>query len=201
MKKQDVRKIIIEQALKMFIANGIKNVRMDDITQAIHISKRTIYEIFPNKEELLYSCIVLFVKRHNARYAQLMKECNGDVLAILAHLVKTHTDILSAINPQFYNGIASYVKVKEYLDIQRAKEKLKTLQFFREGARQGVFRKDVDFELFLNVVDNNQQTFIRENLYLKYSMLDFFRNFTLVLFRGLLTDDANHKLENLTNNK
>ena len=45
---------IVARAAKLFEASGIKSIRMDDIAQDLSISKRTLYEMFANKEELLY---------------------------------------------------------------------------------------------------------------------------------------------------
>ena len=48
---------IIESAMQMFVRQGIKAVRMDDIAQELGVSKRTLYELFGDKEELLYLCL------------------------------------------------------------------------------------------------------------------------------------------------
>ena len=45
---------IIAQAMRMFVSQGIKSVRMDDIAQQLGVSKRTLYELFGDKESLLY---------------------------------------------------------------------------------------------------------------------------------------------------
>ena len=44
---------IVEQTMEMFVTQGIKSVRMDDIARQLSISKRTLYEMFGDKEELL----------------------------------------------------------------------------------------------------------------------------------------------------
>ena len=36
---------IIDQAMQMFVSQGIKSVRMDDISQQLGVSKRTLYEM------------------------------------------------------------------------------------------------------------------------------------------------------------
>ena len=41
----------------MFVEQGIKSVRMDDIASAVGVSKRTLYEMFESKDELLYLTI------------------------------------------------------------------------------------------------------------------------------------------------
>ena len=51
------RERIIEHAMEMFATQGIKSVRMDDIASQLGMSKRTLYELFGDKEELLYLSI------------------------------------------------------------------------------------------------------------------------------------------------
>ena len=40
----------------MFLKQGVKAVRMDDIAVELRISKRTLYEMFSDKEELMFLC-------------------------------------------------------------------------------------------------------------------------------------------------
>lgn len=39
--------------MKQFLSKGVKAVKMDDIAMSLSISKRTLYEIFADKEDLL----------------------------------------------------------------------------------------------------------------------------------------------------
>lgn len=48
------REKIIQRASEMFVEFGVKSVRMDDVAQDLAISKRTLYELFADKQELLY---------------------------------------------------------------------------------------------------------------------------------------------------
>jgi AcrR family transcriptional regulator len=47
------RERIIEEASKMFSTYGIRAVTMDMLAGQMNISKRTIYEVFRDKDELL----------------------------------------------------------------------------------------------------------------------------------------------------
>lgn len=51
------REKIIQRAGEMFVEFGVKAVRMDDVAQDLAISKRTLYELFADKQELLYHSI------------------------------------------------------------------------------------------------------------------------------------------------
>ena len=39
------KEIIVSRAAKMFMAEGVKSVRMDDIAHELSVSKRTLYEL------------------------------------------------------------------------------------------------------------------------------------------------------------
>ena len=51
------REQIIKRASEMIAELGVKSLRVDDLAQDLAISKRTLYEIFTDKEELLYHSI------------------------------------------------------------------------------------------------------------------------------------------------
>ena len=71
--------IIIEQAMNMFISHGIKAVRMDDIAQELSVSKRTLYELFGDKEELLYQSVMLFAKRRDELIMEQIKGVDNEI--------------------------------------------------------------------------------------------------------------------------
>ena len=56
--REELRERILTVAMEMFYKSGIKPVRMDDIANNLSISKRTLYEVFQDKETLLLECLV-----------------------------------------------------------------------------------------------------------------------------------------------
>lgn len=52
------RKLIIDNAYKMFIENGISSTSMNDIAEACDITRRTIYNYFDSKTELLHFLMI-----------------------------------------------------------------------------------------------------------------------------------------------
>ena len=49
----EIRNLIIAEAAELFKVYGIKSVTMDSIASHLGMSKRTIYEIFSDKDDLL----------------------------------------------------------------------------------------------------------------------------------------------------
>lgn len=48
------REKVIARSAELFADYGVKSIRMDDIAQDLAMSKRTLYELFADKQELLY---------------------------------------------------------------------------------------------------------------------------------------------------
>lgn len=64
------RERIIELTMRMFVSQGIKSVRMDDIAQQLGVSKRTLYDYFDDKEQLLYEAMACYAEQSRLRWAK-----------------------------------------------------------------------------------------------------------------------------------
>lgn len=58
--KSAKRKSIVDAAVKVFLKEGFENAGMDHISEVAGASKRTVYNYFPSKEDLLRAVIELF---------------------------------------------------------------------------------------------------------------------------------------------
>ncbi len=63
--------------------HGIKSVRMDDIAHTLGVSKRTLYELFGDKEELLYLCMKHNLDKQRAEVNAQAGVANNTLEAIL----------------------------------------------------------------------------------------------------------------------
>lgn len=61
----------------MFVELGIKSIRMDDIAHTLGISKRTLYEMFADKEELIYLCVKHLFDEQMRQIADATQQCRG----------------------------------------------------------------------------------------------------------------------------
>lgn len=100
--KYDIRQRIIDSAKERIIKYGYRNLRIDDITNDLQISKRTLYEIFSSKEDLVRE---LFQQSHailaneiESVLSIIINNEEADFLFELRKLwsiVKNHTDTVS----------------------------------------------------------------------------------------------------------
>ena len=53
----DLKQRVIETSFALFLRHGIKSITMDYIASQVGISKRTLYELFKDKDQLLLECL------------------------------------------------------------------------------------------------------------------------------------------------
>ena len=85
-KRMTQKENIIHHASKMFVEQGIKAVRMDDIAQELSVSKRTLYELFHDKEELIYQSIYHHFAADRERRFQQISQIENTMEVMVANL-------------------------------------------------------------------------------------------------------------------
>ena len=95
-----LREEVVEKAAEAFLESGIKMVRMDDIANSLSISKRTLYELFSDKEQLLMEVFRLLEQREN-EYISKIASGTDNVLEVIFAFYKRKLGELANTNPAF----------------------------------------------------------------------------------------------------
>lgn len=181
-----LRERILEVARDLFAQHGIRAVRMDDIASELSISKRTLYEIYDNKEDLLLECM----KRYNAqRYEQFMKIVEGcdNVMDILLKIYRMKIEEFRETNPQIYADVEKYPKVLGYFEQETAATYDRQMAFMLRGVEEGFFRSDVNYELVAKFMEAIHKFVMGKRIYNQYPMDEVFHNIIFVSLRGFCT--------------
>ena len=59
-KNSDLRKSILRESMKLFLANGFRGTSVKEITEAVGIARGTLYWYFKSKDEILKSIFEKF---------------------------------------------------------------------------------------------------------------------------------------------
>ena len=75
-------------AMREFHQRGVKAVKMDEISRGLRVSKRTVYEIFGDKEELLLAGMKIERAEYKARVEEYALAHARNVMAVsYTHLI------------------------------------------------------------------------------------------------------------------
>ena len=185
--KLELRTKILDVAMNQFKQKGIRNVRMDDIATMLGISKRTLYEIYNNKEQLLYEGVVRDEEMRSAIIHEFSRTAENE-MEIIVEVLKMKLRELGQINPLFFSELHKYETVVEYLRQTHLKSNQESLSFFFHGVEGGFFRKHVNYELILQMSNAVMNHVVEEKLYNRVSLQDIFVNYVNVIIRGLCTE-------------
>lgn len=166
------RETIIESAAAMFVEQGIKAVRMDDIARHIGVSKRTLYEMFGDKEELLYLCLSYYVQEQDRRHAELGMQSRNVLEAMLqvfrevmntaevSHRLQSN---LKRFYPRVYERLVSEHRSRNSL----GQFKIALLRGVDEGYFQGIVNFDLAITLLRYSVEG---LVVRKDVLLSHNM-------------------------------
>ena len=185
--KQGVKERIPDVALQLFTERGISAVRMDDVAQTMGISKRTIYELYDKKEDLLFEVVVKHFKRRMDRMEQAVSHCSN-VMEILLEVYHMKVSDFKETNPLFFTEMIRYPQVKKFLDEQNNLMRDNSYGFIQRGVEEGYFRADLNYQMAVLQFDAMGEYVMQKELYRQYSIEDIFRNLVFVSLRGLCNE-------------
>lgn len=184
--REGLRQRILDMAMSLFKQKGIKAVRMDDIATKLVISKRSLYEIYSNKEDLLYECIKNdneIMMRKIADYASIAE----NEMAVVAFFIKTKLKDLGSINPLFFAEMEKYERILAFFKENSEKQMARSQEFMTKGIEHGFFRSDLNYDIMNRMGDAAMNYVMRTRLYEKYKLDEIFHTFIIVFLRGCCT--------------
>ena len=98
---------ILTGAEELFFKYGIKSITMDDIAKHLAISKKTIYQFYSDKNELLDMLMKNRMKLNRAEFELLAKNSENVIAEVFA--IMKHMGIMfSQMNPNFFYDLQKY---------------------------------------------------------------------------------------------
>lgn len=195
--RRQLKSRILEYALAAFARRGIKAVKMDDIADGLQISKRTLYEIYSTKEELLFEG----VKTHYEEYTRNLKEFAGNhdsnVMEIVLYAFNCHMMELGNASTDFLNDVHKYPAISKYFAQKKEEQRNDFKSFLRRGVEEGYFRDDLNFELMEHIINGFQHMVHDMHLYKKYPMKEVFYTMVQIIFRAICTGKGIEELEKI----
>lgn len=132
--RMELRERILSMAMQSFMSHGIKSITMDDIATSLTISKRTLYEVFPDKETLLEECIRRGHKEHDEFLRDVVATADN-VMEVLLRLFQWSIEKFHATNKSFFEDIKKYPKAYKLMACRQNHDSEEAIRFFKEGVQ------------------------------------------------------------------
>lgn len=187
-------------ARNMYLSEGLKSVRMDDVARAAGISKRTLYEEFHSKDELIF----LAVKLHSNIFGiELDNAAQGAsniliaMLLVMDHIVKNSDNNwkLHSSVTRFFPKVAA--RLEEELEVNRQEEFRRALM---QGVEEGVIVPRANLDMAMLMLRHMATSVVLESSELKLpdgvTPQGAFMEVVINMMRGIATTRGIEMIDN-----
>lgn len=158
---------IMEKAMILFMRYGIKSLTMDDLARELGKSKKTLYQFFDSKDDLL-------IKSFKAQLSDLRDSMNAlrsDSANAIDECVRIHHfnfEFLRELNPSVMYDLHKYHPNAWDLFEQHKNEYIfnAVRQNLERGQKEGVYRKDMNPAIIAKYHVQKIEIFTDPNLFL-----------------------------------
>jgi TetR/AcrR family transcriptional regulator, cholesterol catabolism regulator len=188
---------IILKSLELFTRSGIRLVTMDQIAEEVGMSKRTIYELFKDKDTLVLECLETMHRQQMLEVQEIMAD-SSNVIEALYRMGERGEKRKALINHLFFEDIRKlYPQIWDMMK-QRARSGADSFSFkiLTKGIEEGVFREDLNVEIvdiFFNYMMEilHKKDIFPENT----SDKELLRNIIIPYYMGISTDKGKQIIE------
>lgn len=199
------RERIIEQTARMFVELGIKSIRMDDIAHTLGISKRTLYEMFADKEELIYLCMKYLMDEQLRMVAETTADCDDKLEALFNGFKlmldggERHHRMMTNLQ-KFYPAVFDRIRVEHIRGgVSRLREVI--LSYIDFGLINSNINVDLSITIFYytatGVFGQRNNIILPEGVTEKGAFMYTIVNF----FRGIATEEGVRQIDRLVKEK
>lgn len=135
-------------AEELFFKYGIRSVTMDDIAKHLGMSKKTIYQYYKEKDEIIHKLMQAHIKKDECTFSESFEKAANIVDEVFS-MMKNIQDIFSKINPQFIYELQKYYPQtwKLFKDFKEEFILRMVEQSLLKGIKEGHVRPDINVKI------------------------------------------------------
>ena len=200
----ELRQRIIEVSSDLFMSNGCKSVTMDDVAAANGISKRTLYEHFKDKTNLLDECLLMMEVKMK-EVGERAFSGSRSILELVCIEHENQTDMIINMRIRFFDELKKYYPALYNKMYSRFTDyhKVTTRKFLERGQQEGLFLKNIDMELVGKMVFQIASMIQDSEIFslANHSRKQLFRESMVMYFRGISTEEGIKMIDKYLNIK
>lgn len=183
--------LILGKAELLFMKYGVKSVTMDDLAKEAGVSKKTLYQIAKNKEDLVMKTLSKYFENEMEQCKQFSEESVNAIEELLS-IAKNLIDQLHSMNPAVVYELKKYYpKAYQLMENYRFSFIYKTmLNNLKKGVKQGLYRKDINADIIAKIYVARADIIFDTALFpsSEYNWVEVYREALLYHIRGIVAE-------------
>jgi AcrR family transcriptional regulator len=144
----ETRERILLGSRELFMQFGIRRVTMDDVAKHLGMSKKTIYAVFQDKDELVQSLLASELHHNEACFLDINKMA-ANAVEECYELMKMMTGMFQKINPWMFIDLQKYhpQSWQYYCKFKEEHLKGQIISNLERGIREGLYRPNINVQV------------------------------------------------------
>lgn len=185
------KEYILKEALGYFLKYGVKNFTMVDIAEKLSVSKKTLYQLFTNKENLLFEVVdelwQKFLKDVNAINQEELLNPLEKIISIYRLSIAT----IRSIDPIFVRSLQKYqAKVMQSFQQYREHFRVNLIhQLLQQAKTEKLINAETDIDFFIQInFENVDQRLWLDSSLAPYSEEKILKYLIVYRLKGIATN-------------
>ncbi|MDZ7879764.1 MAG: TetR/AcrR family transcriptional regulator [Saprospiraceae bacterium] len=190
---------IVLKSRNLFLKYGIKSVAMDDIARELGISKKTLYQHFETKNDIIKMVAEYNLANDSKMVAQIQataKDAIDEMFLVASHVID---EIRSIQSPTLIFDLQKYHpelwQLFEHFQNQQIANHIK--QNIERGIKEGLYRPELNALIISKIYAGSSLCVIDEKMFpqKEFDKIQLFKEFFVYHIRGLATTKGLKLLE------
>ncbi len=193
----EAKERVILKSIELFLQAGIRLVTMDQIATEVGMSKRTIYEMFKDKDDLLTQCLESMFQQNKDEFHEIVSKSDNAIEAL--YLIGQHGEKKKAsINRLFFEDFKKlYPQLwEQFKEKNGPGRESVSFTILQKGLGEGIFRKELNLEIVDIFVHSMMETCYNAVIFpVNSDMKEIIGNVIIPYFRGIATRKGQDLIE------
>lgn len=136
---------IIESATALFYRFGIKSITMDDVAKHLAMSKKTLYQHFKDKNDMVMKCCSHDLVNRECVFKDIASQAK-DAIHEIMQMMKHMESMFTKMNPNLFYDMQKYHPAvwRMFREFKEGNMMKMIEENLHKGIHQGLYRKDID---------------------------------------------------------
>lgn len=182
---------LLEDVMRILFHNGLKATTMDSVAAQLGISKRTLYETFPTKRDMIGAVLEYARERQSALHNEIFRREPNLLLAMINIFLEVRR-AMDNTNPVFFRDMDEYFPELRKQFRTRPPHLDMIERFYQRGIDEGVFRKDVNIRMTWVLIHIQFEALKRmeENFPPGMTFIEAFDSITMGFMRSIVSQEG-----------
>lgn len=185
----DLREKILRNSMNLMMRIGAQSVTMDMVARDCGISKRTLYETFPNKHNLISDVIKYNQQQANEKFTQIFEQASNSFEAMMG-VYTVAREFIQKTSPVFLTDLKRlYPEVFDEYKAQEMDHILTLAKIIRRAKDEGLVLPGIKCKIAAFLFNNSLRSIhhMQDFPFPEYSATEVFDGAFLNFMRGIAT--------------